>query len=135
MLKPKCILLGPACGLLLIAAGGWGQAAEPTLQGEVQFLPAKDEAKTVPESFRMKAHQFPFEQKVADLKNSSADYAVDLSAEPYEAKILSADFGGDATLVFDGYGMPDSGGTVQVQVGENVRTVVFAANTWEATVQ
>jgi len=72
---------------------------------------------------------------VPDLKNPSADYRVNLSAGPYEARILSADFGGDAKLVFDGYGAPDSGGTVQVRVGEAVRTVVFDANTREATIR
>lgn len=72
---------------------------------------------------------------MADLRDSSADYRVDLKARPYEARILSADFGGDAELVFDGYGAPDSGGRVRVQVGEAVRTVLFDANTCEAAVQ
>jgi len=72
---------------------------------------------------------------LADLRDSSADYRVDLKARPYEARMLSADFGGDAELVFDGYGAPDSGGRVRVQVGEAVRTVLFDANTCEATVQ
>jgi prepilin-type N-terminal cleavage/methylation domain-containing protein len=72
---------------------------------------------------------------LAGLRDSSTDYRVDLTAGPYEARILVADFGGDAKLVFDGYGTPDSGGHVRVQVGEAVRTVVFDANSCEATIQ
>ena len=72
---------------------------------------------------------------VPSLKNPSADYEVDLSAEPYKAEILSAEFDGDTKIVFDGYGVPDSGGTVRLRVGENVRTVTFDADTWEASVQ
>jgi len=69
------------------------------------------------------------------IDDPSADYRVVLSDRPYRAKLLSADFGGDAKLVFNGYGMPDSGGTVKVQVGETVKTVLFDADAAKATIQ
>ena len=62
-------------------------------------------------------------------------YEVDISAVPYEASIVSADFGGDAVLVFDGYGVPDSAGQVVVQAGETKRTVSVDAETGRATIQ
>ena len=53
---------------------------------------------------------------------------VKLAEEPYLATIVSAAFDGDATIRFDGYGMPDSGGSVIVQVGTSQRTVSIAAD-------
>jgi len=70
-----------------------------------------------------------------DLKSSSGDYVVNLADRPYRADLVSADFGGDATVVFDGYGVPDGGGQVVVQVGEYQKTVVLDPNTGKAAVQ
>ena len=54
---------------------------------------------------------------VAHLDRSAGTYAVDLADEPYGAEIVEADFDGDETLTFDGYGVPDSGGWVIIRVG------------------
>ncbi|UCD74310.1 MAG: hypothetical protein JSV91_11015 [Phycisphaerales bacterium] len=43
--------------------------------------------------------------------------AVDLTEPPYHASIASPDFDGDAQVIFDGYGVADSGGTVIVRSG------------------
>ena len=53
-------------------------------------------------------------------------YDVSLQEEPYSAFILSADFGGDASVVFSGYGVPDSGGTVVVTSGAASKTVTLS---------
>jgi prepilin-type N-terminal cleavage/methylation domain-containing protein len=50
-------------------------------------------------------------------------YQVDLRQPPLEANLSAADFGGDAEVVFDVHGVPDSGGTVQIQVGPFTQTV------------
>jgi type II secretory pathway pseudopilin PulG len=44
-------------------------------------------------------------------------YTVKLGAEPYLATVTSANFGGDSTLIFNGYGLPDSGGEVRISAG------------------
>lgn len=89
-------------------------------QRTVAFTPAADQ------------YQLP---GVADLKNSAADYLVDLSARPYHANLLSADFGGDGTVIFDGYGAPDSSGQVIVQVGDVQKIIALDQNTGKASVQ
>ena len=61
--------------------------------------------------------------------------AVDLTAEPYGAKITSANFAGNATVTFDGYGQPSSGGTVVVSVGDDTATVLLDAQTGRASLQ
>ena len=89
-------------------------------QHTVAFTPAADQ------------YQLP---GVSDLKNSGADYLVDLSARPYHADLLSADFGGDGTVVFDGYGMPDSSGQVIVQVGDILKIITLDQDTGKASAQ
>ena len=71
---------------------------------------------------------------VPDQDRPGVEYAVSLSNEPYRAEIISADFGGDGLVVFDGYGTPDSGGTVIVQWGSIQKTVVLDADTGKANV-
>ncbi len=61
--------------------------------------------------------------------------AVDLTAEPYGAKITSANFGGDAEVSFDGFGQPNTAGTVVVSVGDDTATLVLDAQTGEASLQ
>jgi prepilin-type N-terminal cleavage/methylation domain-containing protein len=70
-----------------------------------------------------------------DLRNPATDYRVDLSVDPYRAKVSSASFAaGGPVVVFDGYGTADSDGTIAVQVGTAACTVVFSAVTGKATV-
>ena len=63
------------------------------------------------------------------------DYEVPLSEEPYKAGIASADFGGDLEIVFNGWGSPDSGGSVVIQVGNYMRTIIVEPSTGQASVQ
>ena len=72
---------------------------------------------------------------MAGLDNPSADYVVKLHAGPYHAELVSADFGGDATVRFDAYGLPDDGGQVVVQAGHFQKTIVLNAASGKASVQ
>lgn len=69
------------------------------------------------------------------LNGSSGSYIVELSARPYAAALVSAVFGGDAELIFNGWGMPDSSGTVILTVGSEQRTVTVDGETGKATIQ
>jgi len=50
-------------------------------------------------------------------------FEIRMGDEPYRARIVSASFGGDATLVYDGFGKPDSGGQVVIAVGAYQKTI------------
>jgi type II secretory pathway pseudopilin PulG len=63
------------------------------------------------------------------------EYTVRLAQEPYRTAIVSADFGGQKQVVFDGYGMPDSGGTVVLQVGTEQRVITLDVDSGQASVQ
>jgi type II secretory pathway pseudopilin PulG len=69
------------------------------------------------------------------LDHASRTYKVVLSQEPYRAAIVSAALGGNTDIAFDGYGVPDSGGTVVIQAGQYQRTITVDADTGRATVQ
>ncbi len=72
---------------------------------------------------------------VSHMDKASLDYLVDFNKRPYRADLIWADFGGTPAVSFDGYGMPDSGGTIVVRVGEVEKTVTLDPSTGEATVQ
>ena len=72
---------------------------------------------------------------VRELDSAGTMYRVQLQDPPYQAQIVSVDFGGDATLIFDGFGIPDSGGFVIVQAGDYQYTVVVDPETGAAQVQ
>lgn len=72
---------------------------------------------------------------VPDLRDSSNDYTVVLTGSPFRSSITSADFGDDSSVVFNGYGVPDSGGTVVVTCGPYQKSVVLNAETGKAKVQ
>ena len=62
------------------------------------------------------------------------NYRVSLWEEPYSAEIVSVDFGGDNRIIFDVFGVPDSGGSVVISVGNLVRTITVDADTGKASV-
>lgn len=71
---------------------------------------------------------------VSSLDRAASAYFVDLAAEPYEVSILSASLGGDARVLFDLYGKPDSGGVITVGAGSVTGTVTLDANSGRATI-
>ena len=66
---------------------------------------------------------------VAGLESSASPAGLTLSDAPYYAQLLNASFGIDEIVVFDGYGLPDSGGTVVVGVGGVTRNIVLDGQT------
>ena len=72
---------------------------------------------------------------MADPDHPAAEYKVELSEEPYNATIVSANFDGDEEIIFDGWGVPDSGGSVIVQVGSHQKTIDVDPDTGQASVQ
>ena len=66
---------------------------------------------------------------------SYGDYTVDLGAEPYGVTRVAAEFGGDATVKFDLYGNPDTGGSVVVIVGDVRRVVTLAPESGKVAVK
>ena len=53
----------------------------------------------------------------AGLDDSAVAYATQLAAGPYHCDLAAVDLGGDASLVFDGFGEADSGGSIRLVHG------------------
>ena len=77
-------------------------------------------------------YQIPGLQGLVD---PSETYTVDLASDLYHSTIVSADFGGDATVIFNGYGVPDTGGTVVLQAGGYQKTITLDSEIGRASVQ
>ncbi len=58
-------------------------------------------------------------------------YTVDLTRHPYRADLTMALFGGDETVIFDGYGAADTGGIIQIDCGGYVRAILLDDNSGE----
>lgn len=72
---------------------------------------------------------------VPSLDGRPGHYTVVLSAHPYQANIVSADFDGGSQVVFDGWGSPDHGGTIVVAVGTEQRTITLDGGTGQVSIQ
>ena len=72
---------------------------------------------------------------VQHLHRAGEEYKVSLSQEPYRATIVSAELGGDAEIIFDGYGVPDTGGTITIQVGARTKAINIDADTGQLEFQ
>ena len=86
-----------------------------------------------PMVFISRSYQMP---GMAHLDGKSyGDYTVDLSADPYKVTRVAAEFGGDATVKFDLYGNPDTGGSVVIEVGDFRRVVTLSPDSGRVTIK
>jgi prepilin-type N-terminal cleavage/methylation domain-containing protein len=69
-----------------------------------------------------------------DLDHSAQEYVVAKDGDLHGVEAVSVDFGGDLVVIFDMYGLPDSAGTVVIQVGSQSRTITLDADSGEATI-
>ena len=62
-------------------------------------------------------------------------YCTRLSESPYRANITQSSFPANNDIIFDGWGIPDSGGYAILEVGSETRTINVDPNTGKATIQ
>lgn len=72
---------------------------------------------------------------MTDPDNPASMHMVHLGGEPFHVRIESADFGGNETLIFDGFGYPDSGGTIVLTSGSVKVSVNVDPNTGTARIE
>jgi Tfp pilus assembly protein FimT len=99
---------------------------------ELARATARAEGKTVTLTFNVAQDRYVL-SGVDDLENSGSDAEVILTDEPYRSRVNSALFSGDTKVIFDGYGAPDSGGTVVVSCGAITRSVMLDQDLGVAT--
>ncbi|MBS0197535.1 MAG: prepilin-type N-terminal cleavage/methylation domain-containing protein [Planctomycetes bacterium] len=72
---------------------------------------------------------------VLGLDRRGSTLSASLGGEPYLVSIKTADFGGAARLVFNGYGAPVAAGSVVLRGDAGVRTITVAAVTGSVSVK
>lgn len=72
---------------------------------------------------------------VQDLNHATSDYTVDLTRAPYASILYDVDFNNTETVTFDGYGVPDNGGTIEVEAGLYAQVITVEATTGKVTIQ
>lgn len=70
---------------------------------------------------------------MTDPDKSGAPYEIFLGEDPYRAVITGADFSGGKSVTYNAFGVPDTGGTVTVQVGTYRKTITVAADNGKVT--
>lgn len=65
---------------------------------------------------------------------TNTKYEVFLDQEPYRVLVASVDFGGDETVVFNHFGLPDTAGEVVLVGGDRSRRVVLDPVTGKADI-
>ena len=87
------------------------------------------------QAVRFWSNQYEF-AGLADPNDRSKDYTVAINKPPYFATLVSVKFDntGD-TVTYDGYGVPDTGGSVVIGVGDQRRTIAIDAESGKAAVQ
>jgi Tfp pilus assembly protein FimT len=71
---------------------------------------------------------------IKSLDKPNTTYSVDLKKEPFSLTSATANFGGAATVSFDGYGTPSSGGTVVLTAKSHQCTVTLNSTTGDVTI-
>ncbi len=74
-------------------------------------------------------------QGVVDADHPGQNASLTLADPPYYAQLVAAVFGGDKVVIFDGYGMPDSGGSIDITAGGVTKTIQLDPDTGKAVVQ
>ena len=69
------------------------------------------------------------------LDPQTSEYTTKIWDSPYGADIIQSEFDGNNYLIFDGWGMPDSGGYAILWVGSEKRTINVDPNTGKATIE
>lgn len=69
------------------------------------------------------------------LDRRTANTVVQISQEPYKARIVQVNFNGSATLTWDGFGTASASGSITVAVGTDHRLITIDQSTSVITIQ
>ncbi len=109
-----------ANALINYRADGIGRRIAADL--ELAQMKARQTSADVTVTFDVLANRYDI-PAVPSLHDPGVGIGVDLSVEPYRAELISAGFGGDEAVIFDGYGNPDSGGSVALSCGSSLKVI------------
>ncbi len=95
---------------------------------------AKIQARSVTVTFDPAASTLAIEG-MTHMDHASAGFVRKLADEPYRASITSVDFGGDSVVIFNGFGLADSGGRIDLSCGDQNRSVRLESTSGKAEIE
>ncbi|MGE0482019.1 MAG: Tfp pilus assembly protein FimT/FimU [Phycisphaerae bacterium] len=108
------------------------QAAAQRLARDLQYARtlARHASKQQAVAFDLANHAYEI-KGVKHFDRSLGSHRVTLRDDPYRARITFLSVGGDAQIVFNGYGAADTAGDIRVTVGNTTYSVLVEAATGE----
>ena len=70
-----------------------------------------------------------------DLNQPAQTYTVSLAASPYSATLSAVSFGNGSSLTFNGFGMPQQGGSLRLGVADRQHTLTVDPSSGRVTIQ
>lgn len=109
-------------------------AASRRIVAELSFAQRRAKSTGVSQKARFTADDGTLElDGLTDPDHPGQPYTVFLKDQPYSLTTMELSFGGGNSVVFDAYGIPDSGGTITIVVGEYQRAITVDPDTGRAT--
>lgn len=84
-------------------------------------------------TFDLDTHEYTL-PKIPDLDHSQRDHQVCLAAPPYHAQLTDVDFDEETHVTFDGFGIPEAPGRIDLTIGVETRAVLVSS-TGEVTIE
>lgn len=109
-------------------------AAAKRIAADLEYAAAYARAKSTQQTLVFDIPGCRYTSTIPAASRPGTTIAVALDAEPYRVRLLSASFGGSATLSLTGFGIPASAGSVLIGAGSEGRRITLSADTARASI-
>ena len=110
------------------------ESAARRVKQDLEFLRDAARAKSTTLTCEFDQSGYAFTDNSVLQLNHTAAYSVDLSAHPFHLDSMSADFGNETTIAFDGYGTTAQDRVIVLSLGGNTRTITRDSSTGQITI-
>ena len=111
-------------------------AAAKRIKQDLELARRRARSKSVAQSVQFDSNTSTYVlPNVQHIDRSGATYSVNLTRAPYSSSLYSVNFNGSETVTFNGYGVPSSAGTIEVEAGTYAQTITVDATTGKVTIQ
>jgi len=104
-------------------------AAERRVLGDTEYASELARARSSPVviSFDVLGSGYTIAGTSNPITREASNYIVRLKDAPYRVRVGTVNLGGDSAISFNGFGVRDSGGTVDLIAGDTTRTITIDA--------
>ncbi len=110
------------------------ESAARRLKADLELVRQTARLKSASQTLTFAGTTYTTSTAIKNLDRPQQINSVNLAATPYELTAVLADFGGQQTVTFDGYGTPSAGGNVVLRAINHECTVTLDAISGEVTI-